>query len=102
MVDDQYYEPGTATATLALTSMCNDHKDAFMSHIVWTDRTNGIQFTARSPWTSITEMTGGEATTRDELAALYEEEFPSGAEGSFGGGALTPRVSKLAGPTSLC
>jgi hypothetical protein len=90
-----YYEPGTVNATFALTTMCNDHKDAFMSHVVWNDPTNGVQFTARTPWTSITEMTDGQFTTCDDLAAWLGTEYP--VEGSMGGGVINAQGQEVGG-----
>lgn len=74
MVNYQYYEPGTVNATFAMNTMCNDGKDAIMSHITWNDQTNGVQFTARLPWMSIADFTQGNATTCDEMAALIESQ----------------------------
>ncbi|MBI5034624.1 MAG: hypothetical protein HZB51_29230 [Chloroflexi bacterium] len=76
----------TGTATFAINATCNDHKDALMSTIVWNDQTNGVQFTARQPWLSITEMTQGQWTTCEQLMTAAEGQlgfFDGTATGAY-------------------
>ena len=94
MVNNEYYEPGTVSANFSLTTMCNNGKDALMTHVTWNDQTNGVQFTARSPWTSIAEMTDGYITTCDEFAALAEEVYGY-VDGTFGGGVINEKGQEV-------
>jgi hypothetical protein len=94
MVNNEYYEPGTVTATFAFNTMCNDGRDSVMSTIVWNDQTNGVQFTARLPWMSIAEFTGGSATTCDEMVADLESGFGS-FDGTAAGAAINEKGQEV-------
>jgi prepilin-type processing-associated H-X9-DG protein len=84
--------PGTyqlgGTATFAISATCNDHKDAMMSTIEWNDQANGVQFHARLPWISISELTDGAFSTCDGLAADFEGQY-----GVFDGSATTAIIN---------
>jgi hypothetical protein len=70
-------------ASVGLTMNCNDGRNMFSSVIHWTDNTNGVNFTARLPWTPVEDLFGGDITTCEQAAAIVDE---LGA--SFGGGIL--------------
>lgn len=94
MVNNEFIEPGAVSANFAMTTMCNNGKDALMTHLTWNDQTNGVQFTARMPWTSISEMTAGIVTTCDELVALGEEMYGN-FDGTFGGGVINEKGEEV-------
>jgi hypothetical protein len=63
-------------ANVAVSVTCNDNTDEVRSIIHWTDTTNGANFTARLPWTPISEITStefGEIDTCEEAAAFVSE-----------------------------
>ncbi len=70
-------------ATIGLSFLCNDHKDAISGSLQWNDQANGVQFHARLPWTSVADLMAQfgypEITTCEEAAAMADE-----LGGSFG------------------
>ena len=74
--------PGVPTdANVAVSVICNDRKDAVLSVIHWTDNANGANFTARLPWTPISELPPGGIETCEEAAAIVNAEGASLALG---------------------
>jgi hypothetical protein len=67
-------QPGDAA--IGLTFLCNDHKDMISGTLHWTDNTNGVSFTARLPWTPVSDIFGG-VTTCEEAAAIADTEGAS-------------------------
>lgn len=66
--------PGVPTdANVAVSVICNDRKDAVLSIIHWTDNANGANFTARLPWTPISEIGPAGVDTCEEAAAIVTE-----------------------------
>jgi hypothetical protein len=70
-------------ATIGLSFLCNDHKDAISGTLEWNDQANGVQFHARLPWISVEEYLAAlgvpDITTCEEAAAAAME-----IQGSFG------------------
>jgi hypothetical protein len=64
-------------AEVAISVTCNDNTDEVRSIIHWTDNTNGANFTARLPWTPISEVLGLGIDTCEEAAAIVSEEGAS-------------------------
>jgi len=60
-------------ADVAVSVTCNDNTDEVRSIIHWTDTTNGANFTARLPWTPISEIVGSGVATCEEAAAIVSE-----------------------------
>ena len=60
-------------AEVAVSVTCNDNTDEVRSIIHWTDNTNGANFTARLPWTPISEVLGLGIDTCEEAAAIVSE-----------------------------
>ena len=60
---------------VAVSATCSDKKDEFRANIHVTDKTNGANFTARLPWTSIEEIFGSGVTCEDAADFVDEEGF---------------------------
>jgi hypothetical protein len=73
-------------ANVAVSVNCNDNTDEMRSIIHWTDNTNGANFTARLPWTPISEVVGSAVATCEEAA-----EFVSEFGASFSVGVINSR-----------
>ena len=73
-------------ANVAVSVNCNDNTDELRSIIHWTDNTNGANFTARLPWTPISEVVGSAVATCEEAA-----EFVSEFGASFSVGVINSR-----------
>lgn len=58
-------------ANVAVSVNCNDNTNEVRSIIHWTDNTNGANFTARLPWTPISELFP--VATCEEAAAIVSE-----------------------------
>ena len=76
-VDTGLGEGVPTDAEVAVSVTCNDNTDEVRSIIHWTDNTNGANFTARLPWTPISEIVGSEAATCEEAAAIVSEQGAS-------------------------
>jgi hypothetical protein len=61
-------QPAQGSASIGLSYLCNDHKDAISGTMAWNDQATGVQFTARLPWTPVAAITP--FSTCDELAAF--------------------------------
>jgi hypothetical protein len=67
-------------ASIGLTANCNDGRNMVSSVVHWTDNTNGVNFTARLPWTPIQDVFDG-VSTCEEAAAIVDESGFSVAGG---------------------
>jgi hypothetical protein len=68
-------------AHVAVSVTCNDNTNEVRSIFHWTDTTNGANFTARLPWTPISEVLGSGIETCEEAAEIVND---AGASLSYG------------------
>jgi hypothetical protein len=95
---ERYDDPGggagwwapVGTAQFAITATCNDKKDALMSNVEWNDQTNGVQFHARLPWTSVSTASQGVYESCEEVAAGNQA-----LDGSFAGGYINEQGQQV-------
>lgn len=67
LYDVQNGQPGTAN--VGVSFICNDKSNKISGTLAWNDQTNGVQFTARLPWTPIAEVSDDSFNTCAEAEA---------------------------------